>query len=396
MKIYIFFRRDEQNILPLALEDDQRTLARALFDARRVHNDYLMQTEVVAGFTTGAVGHTVLVGFDLRRIDQDNKTRFDDSFPSLDLFDPTYFNTFSSSLPFNRFDFQDNRVGVYVQDQVTLLHNLKLLAGVRFDYASQDTRFTDGESGERTTESRDDTAFSPRVGIVYQPIRPLGLYANFSESFEPQPGNTAGGTPFDPETGRQYEVGVKGEFLDRRLSVLLAFYHITKQNVESDDPDNPGFTRAIGEQRNRGIELDVAGELLPGWRVIASYAFTDAEVTKDFGGFEGKRPPNVALHGFSLWSTYEFQRGVLQGLGFGAGVFYVGDRYGDFENTFKLPDYVQTDMSVFYQPRFFPHLRARLTIQNLFDVEYFESAEGDVTVHPGSPITVLGTVAVRF
>lgn len=391
----VFFRRDEQNVLSLALQEDQRTLERGLFEAKRENNDYLMQTELVADFTTGPVAHTVLVGFDLRRIDEDNKTRFDD-FPTLDLFDPTYFNTFSSSLPFNHFDFQDNRVGVYAQDQVTLLHNLKLLAGVRFDYAAQDTRFTDGETGERTKESRDDTAFSPRVGIVYQPITPLALYANFSESFEPQPGNTAGGTPFEPETGTQYEVGVKGEFLDRRLSVLLAFYHITKQNVESDDPDNPEFTRAIGEQRNRGIELDVAGELLPGWRIIASYAFTDAEVTKDFGGFEGKRPPNVALHGFSLWSTYEFQRGVLQGLGFGAGVFYVGDRYGDFENTFKLPDYVQTDMSVFYQPQFFPNLRARVTVQNLFDVEYFESAVDDVTVHPGSPITVLGTVAVRF
>jgi iron complex outermembrane recepter protein len=393
----IFFRRDEQNILPLALEDDQRTLARALFEARRENNDYLMQTELVADFTTGPVAHTVLVGFDLRRIDEDNETRFDESFPSLDLFNPTYFNTFSSSLPFNRFDFQDDRVGVYVQDQVTLLPNLKLLAGVRFDYAHQDTRRTDGETGERTPESRDDTAFSPRVGIVYQPIMPLALYANFSESFEPQPGNTGGGTPFEPETGTQYEIGVKGEFLDRRIAVLLAFYHITKQNVESVDPDNPEFTRAIGEQRNRGIELDVAGELLPGWRVIASYAYTDAEVTEDFGGFEGLRPPNVALHGFSLWSTYEFQQGALQGLGFGAGIFYVGERYGDFENTFELPDYVRTDMSVFYQPRFLPNLRARLTVQNLFDVEYFESAdETDVTVHPGSPITVLGTVAVRF
>jgi iron complex outermembrane receptor protein len=285
---------------------------------------------------------------------------------------------------------------VYVQDQVTLLENLKLLAGVRFDYAKQDTSFRDGETRERTTESRDDTAFSPRVGVVYQPIVPLALYANFSQSFEPQAGNTAGGVPFDPETATQYEIGLKGDFLDGRMSATLAFYHITKQNVESDDPDNPGFTRAIGEQRNRGIELDVAGELLPGWRVIASYAFTDAEVTKDFGGFVGKRPPNVAPHGFSLWSTYAFQRGALQGLGFGAGLFYVGERYGDFENTFEVPDYLRTDMTVSYQPRFWPNLQARLTVHNLFDIEYFEAADSDVTVQPGSPVTVQGTVAVRF
>jgi iron complex outermembrane receptor protein len=392
----VFFRRDEQNILPLELSENQRRLFRALFDTKRTNNDYLLQTELVGDFTTGPVAHTVLVGFDLRRVDEDNTTIFDESFPSLDLFNPTYFNSFSSSLRPNRFTFQNNQVGVYVQDQVTLLQNLKLLAGVRFDYAEQDTLFTDGETGERTPESRDDTAFSPRVGLVYQPITPLALYASFSQSFLPQGGNTAGGTPFEPETGTQYEVGVKGEFLNGSMSATLAFYHLTKQNVESDDPANPGFTRAVGEQRSRGIELDVVGELLPGWRVIASYAFTDAEITKDFGGYEGKYPPNVAPHAFSLWSTYEFQRGALQGLGVGAGIFYVGERYGDFENTFELPDYVRTDMSVFYQPQFSPNLRLRLTVQNLFDVEYFESAVDRVTVQPGSPLTIQGTVAVRF
>lgn len=392
----VFFYRDEQNVLPLELARNQRRLFRGLFDARRHNNDYLLQTELVGDFNTGAVPHKVLLGFDLRRVDEDNKTLFDDSFPSLNLFNPRYFNRFSSSLTPNRFTFQDNQVGVYVQDQLTLLQNLKLLAGVRFDYAAQDTRFTDGETGERTTESRDDTAFSPRVGLVYQPITPLALYANFSQSFAPQGGSTAGGTPFEPETGTQYEVGIKGAFLDGRMSAVLAFYDLTKQNVESDDPDNPGFTRAIGEQRSRGIELDVAGEILPGWRVIASYAFIDAEITKDFGGYQGKRPPNVAAHGFSLWSAYELQRGALQGLGFGAGIFYVGERYGDFENTFELPDYVRTDMAVSYQPPFAPNLRMRLTVQNLFDVEHFESATDTVTVQPGSPITVQGTVAVRF
>jgi iron complex outermembrane receptor protein len=206
----VFFRRDETNVLPLFLEDDQRTLARGLFSARRVYNDYLLQTDLVGNFMTGPVGHTVVVGFDLRRIDQDDETRFDDTFPTLDLFNPTYFNTFTSSLTPNRSSFRDNRVGVYVQDQITLFKSLKLLTGARFDYAEQDTSFTDGDSGETSTEARNDTAFSPRVGIVYQPITPLALYASFSQSFEPQGGTTAGGTPFDPETATQYEVGIKG------------------------------------------------------------------------------------------------------------------------------------------------------------------------------------------
>jgi iron complex outermembrane receptor protein len=391
-----FFRRDEENVLPIELRRNQRRLLRGFFAATRENNDYLSQTEMVVDFTTGPVAHTLLVGFDLRHIDQDDKTLFDESFPALDLFDPKYFRDFSSTLTPNRSSFEDNRVGVYVQDQVTLLKNLKLLASLRFDYAAQDTRFTSGDTGETTTSSREDTAFSPRVGIVYQPLAPLALYANFSQGFEPQGGTTFGGTPFEPEESTQYEAGVKGEFLGGKMAATLAFYHLTKTNIESDDPDNPGFTRAIGEQRSRGVELDVAGELLPGWRLIASYAYTDAKITEDFGGFKGKRPPNVAFHTASLWSTYEFQQGALQGLGFGAGIFYVGERHGDFENTFTLPDYTRTDMMVSYQPRLMPNVKARITIENVFDVEYFESSDDNVSVRPGSPITVHGTMAVRF
>jgi iron complex outermembrane receptor protein len=207
---------------------------------------------------------------------------------------------------------------------------------------------------------------------------------------------TAEGTPFDPETGTQYEIGVKGAFLDGRMSATVAFYHITKQNVVSADPDDPEFERAIGEQTNIGVELDVAGEILPGWRVLASYAFVDAEVTKDFGGYKGTSPPNVPEQSFSLWSTYILQRGALQGLGVGAGLFYVGKRHGDFENTFKVPDYLRTDVALSYQPPSFSNVKARLTIQNLFDVEYYEAADSDVGVQPGAPMTVQGTVAVRF
>lgn len=402
-----FFRRDEDNVLPDFLDEDQRTLERFFFGSILDNNDYLLQTEVVVDFATGPVTHTALVGVEARWINEDRDST-SASFPALDLFNPTYFNRFSRprSTP-NRVSFDETRVGVYIQDQITLLKNLKLLVGGRFDHAEQDSiaeRCPEERPNctieERRREgiktSRDDTAFSPRVGLVYQPIVPLSLYASFSQSFQPQGGVTAEGTPFDPETGTQYEVGVKGEFLDGRMSATVAFFHITKQNVVSADPDDPEFERAIGEQTNLGVELDVAGEILPGWRVLASYAFVDAEVTKDFGGYKGTSPPNVAEQSFSLWSTYILQRGALQGLGVGAGLFYVGERHGDFENTFKVPDYLRADVALSYQPPSFSNVKARLTIQNLFDIEYYEAADSDVGVQPGAPLTVQGTVAVRF
>lgn len=98
-------------------------------------------------------------------------------------------------------------------------------------------------------------------------------------------------------------------------------------------------------------------------------------------------------HAFSLWSTYELQKGNLQGLGFGLGLFYVGEREGDLDNTFSLPSYLRTDAALFYRRNNF---RAALNLQNLFDNEYFETGESRLRVFPGAPRTVKFTLGWQF
>ncbi|MHC5732847.1 MAG: TonB-dependent receptor domain-containing protein, partial [Nostoc sp.] len=90
-------------------------------------------------------------------------------------------------------------------------------------------------------------------------------------------------------------------------------------------------------------ELDITGEILPGWKVIGSYAYTDAEVTEDIDISVGNKLLGVPENQASLWTTYEIQKGDLKGLGFGLGLFYVGRRAGDADNSFELPDYLRTD-----------------------------------------------------
>lgn len=98
-------------------------------------------------------------------------------------------------------------------------------------------------------------------------------------------------------------------------------------------------------------------------------------------------------HSLSLWTTYELQKGNLQGLGFGLGLFYLGDRQGDLANSFNLPSYLRTDAAIFYKRDRF---RAALNIRNLFDLKYFESAYSDLTVYPAEPLTLQGTVSWQF
>jgi iron complex outermembrane receptor protein len=98
-------------------------------------------------------------------------------------------------------------------------------------------------------------------------------------------------------------------------------------------------------------------------------------------------------HAASLWTTYEIQRGDLQGLGLGLGLFYVGARTGDSANTFEVPDYLTTDAAIFYKRNGF---RAAVNIKNLFNVNYFENAFSRLRVSYGAPLTVQGTISWTF
>jgi len=113
--------------------------------------------------------------------------------------------------------------------------------------------------------------------------------------------------------------------------------------------------------------LDVIGEVLPGWNILASYAYIDAEVTEDNVIPEGNRLINTPEHSASLWTTYTLQSGDLEGLGFGIGFDVVGERAGDLDNSFEVDGYFLTNAAIFYRR---DNWRATLSVRNLFDVDY--------------------------
>ncbi|VEP12975.1 hypothetical protein H1P_1740020 [Hyella patelloides LEGE 07179] len=178
-----------------------------------------------------------------------------------------------------------------------------------------------------------------------------------------------------------------------RLSATLALYDLTRSNVTTEDPDNPNFDIQTGEQNSQGIELSVAGEILPGWNITAGYAYTDAKITENNNFESGNRLNNAPENAISLWTSYEIQRGSLQGLGFGGGIFFVGERQGDLDNSFTVPSYTRTDAVIFYERG---KLRTSVNFRNLFDIDYFEFAQNDLRVFPGDPFTVVGSISLEF
>jgi iron complex outermembrane receptor protein len=379
--------------------EDSGELERVFRSNEDINENYSLQTNVVGEFTTGKIEHQLLFGVDFDRATGvgEQATLPDDP--------PFFINIFTQEAdPVPNIEPEDltflvrdentraDLIGIYLQDQIAVSDRFKVLLGGRFDIYDQKTiDFT-----EDTTVEESQEEFSPRVGLVYQPIEPISLYASYSTSFNPDPFNstTVDGEIIEPSTGTQYEIGVKGELFDGNLTTTLAFYQIDRENVATTDPDNPDFSIAAGEVSSRGIELDVAGEVLPGWKIIASYAYTDAEITESNDFAEGNKLENVPENSASLWTTYQFQQGTLQGLGFGAGVFFVGERQGDIDNTVTLPSYVRTDAAIFYRQ---DSWQASLNFQNLFDVEYIRSSEGfREYLKPGEPFTVIGSFSVQF
>lgn len=383
-----FTRRFE----PRSLDETTGILQREFRIVEADRQGYTLRTEAAGNFSTGSIQHQALVGIDLSRVLADETGfRVRPSEP-INIFDPVYFGQIPDAPLSFVSAIRTNSLGLYVQDLVSFTDQLKLLVGGRFDLIDQTSR--DPLSDSETSLS--DTAFSPNVGIVYQPTEEVSLYGSFSRSFQPNIfAIRADGSFLEPERGTQYEIGVRGIFLDERLISNLSLYRLTKTNIGVTDPNDPDFSIPVGEQRSQGIELDVTGEILPGWNVIATYAYTDAVITKgdDFAP-EGNRFTNVPKNSASLWTTYEVQSGDLQGLGAGIGLFFVGERQGNIENSFTLPSYLRTDAALYYRRE---NWRAALNFKNLFDIRYFESSTfGQARITPGAPFTIIGSVSVEF
>ncbi|WP_122677632.1 TonB-dependent siderophore receptor [Pseudomonas viridiflava] len=369
------------------LAADGRTLGRN-FNYRKLEwTDRDVQLNVTGHFATGGFDHTLLAGVEYEDYDYKSIIRRSSGAVNaytIDIFDPVYGQARPALTRTTTNDKENLKTyAAFVQDQVALTERMKLLAGVRFERFEHDY----DTFGVGVPFTNSDNAVTPRLGLTYDLTDTVAVYANTARSFKPNTGASRLGGGFKAEEGKSYEVGVKWEALDRQLSVDAALYQIEKQNVLTTDPVDSTFSVAAGEVRSRGLDLSVVGNLTPEWRVMGSYAYVDAEVTKDNTLRSGTRLLNIPEQTFSLLNVYEFQDGALRGLGLGAGGRYVDQRAGQTANTaFSMDSYTVFDLLAFYKIN--EHVKLNLDVKNVFDKDYEEGAFGNVYAYPGAPRTV--------
>ncbi|MNI61325.1 Ferrichrome-iron receptor precursor [compost metagenome] len=197
----------------------------------------------------------------------------------------------------------------------------------------------------------------------------------------------------DPETGEQYEIGMKYDLIPDQLTGTLSAFEITRDNLATTDPFDTSYSIQTGQQRVRGVELDVSGNIQEGWNVIVNIALLDAKLVKDSRLEEGARLEGVPIVSGSLWSTYQLQEGDLRGLGFGGGVFFAGKRYGDLANSYSASGYARTDLTVFYDLN--KNVRLSLNARNIFDRDYIETV-ASAGNYAGEPASVVASVSAGF
>lgn len=382
---------DQPSVAPVNVQEDGRTLNRRFNRFLEDQEEIVVGAQIVREIELGSVKPIISAGVDYAEWTYDSDF-FRGSVAPLDLLDPVYgapiegvFLLASSS---DRFE----QLGGYLHGVVELGDDITILMGARVDRLENRTEdYSFGTTGTST-----DTEVSPRFGVSWEFVPGVIPYASYAETFEANANfgfvRSPDGAPFGPETGRQWEMGVKLASV-AGLTSTLAFFDIELSNVLTVDPADPFFRIPTGEQRSRGIEFINTWQPIENFTLLASYAYTDAEVTRDNVIERGTRLDNVPEHSGRLWTRYARELGDGWIAGLTGGWTYNASALIGIGSELEVPSYDVFELGAFMQRG--PFL-IDVKVDNLADQDYFlRGALGGNGVIPGDERRVLISLAWR-
>ena len=381
------------------------------------------QFSIQGNFKTGKVKHQLFTGVDM-------ENAFTQAYAFA--FSPT---TYGSG---NIFDFENfnqggaipdatttrivktdtNRFGIYAQDLISLTDKFKVLAGIRWSWQEAQVATTDVLKTTVTeAPKRKDVAFTPKLGLVFQPTKNMSLFASYSNSFTPNTGTTVDLKAIEPSIIDQYEVGIKKDFWRGILSTNVTVYQITNSNLaqtaefKADGSSNIDTSIKIlsGETTSKGVEFDIIAKPIEGLNIIAGYSYNDMRYTKTSGikgsFIEGDRLARTPANTANLSFFYTLPSGILKGVSVGALGNYIGKRVGGWNNQIdqSLPNgiydreipikgYTTIDVSVGYNWEKFSLLCRLSNITNVLNYTVHEN----YSVNPTAPRQVMTSLKYKF
>ncbi len=363
------------------------------YTSANVRESWVGQTNLVWEGKTGGIGHTVLAGLEVSSQDT-SSLRSDPIFLgsatvtlAKRLTIPAVTFAAPSRSTFSRVD----TWSAYFQDQIELASFLQVVAGVRFDEfkISADNRVP-----PVSTNSRTDRKWSPRFGVILKPQENVSFYGSFTRTFLPQSGDQFGSldatqATLAPEQFENLEAGVKWD-VNPNLAFTAAVYQLDRENSRFNNPVT-GFPELSGKTRAKGVELSLAGRVLPDLQVSLGYTLQDGEVRSATASAPaGRRLAQLPRHQASAWTRYD----VSDKLGLGVGVTHQSKSFTTISNAVTLPAFTRVDAAVFYDLS--DRFSIQLNVENLTDTDYFPSAHTDNNITTGEPINARVTVRAKF
>lgn len=404
------------------------------------------QVNINGEFNTGTIGHKVLIGSDADYSQADSYT-YNISAPVnlLYLDDPSTWGNIDMPNATNNTKSRINtrRIGVYAQDFISLTKQFKVIAGLRWSYVENMptimTRFSINQKSEVANSSTSNTAFSPKVGIVYMPNDNFSAFATYTNSFVANTGytsdqfntvntnvpstqvenqlNSLSRQSIQPTTVDQYEIGFKKNLWDNALAVNVTAYQImynnyyqtywyTGQNGQPINSVDTNLKEFAGKMRSRGVELDITGNPTENISIIGGFSYNNSVYvdTPEKGYVENQRLVRTPATTANASVFYKFTN-YVSGLKIGAGVYYIGDRIAGWNDTkstntsrnnvsrmFDLKDYTTVSLSLGYDWNKFS-IQGR--VGNLFDVINYNVHE-NYSVNPITPRNYYFTLTYRL
>ncbi|MDF2235518.1 TonB-dependent siderophore receptor [Albimonas sp. CAU 1670] len=322
-------------------------------------SQFTVDTQAQVEIATGPVDHTLLAGIDYTWAEYDAASLVD--YASLA-------SIRASALPYAGGQ-EQNQVGLYLHDQATWRDLTVFLSG-RWDHVE-----TTSIAATRAETDATDEALSGRIGVSYDLGNGLAPYANLATSFSPniglvyEPVTAAAGAPARPTTALQKEVGIKYAIPGTNSLLSTALFDIAQEDGVVFDASTGVNRQVQRDLRSQGVEFEAVSSFDNGLSLIASWTHLRMKIEKGAAGTAGNElsatPNDVA----NLWVHYAPPSGALKGFGFGAGLRYVGESWGDDANSFRNDDRVYVDLAVSYDlgRLGIEGAQAQLNVRNLFD-----------------------------
>lgn len=363
---------------------------------KRLRNEdgVYVQQELSSLFNTGFLKHNTLIGAEYSKQHKDELV-WSEFRQITNIFNPELENwaQLDTNVPANTNNTNTfENYGVYLQDLMTVTDQLKVLVGLRYDNLSQDR---DDQTSKNVDLNRTDNTYSPRIGVVYQPVKNLSLYTSYNRSFQPLADTFVfyqNSDDLTPTKTENYEIGAKWDVNDH-LNVTLALFEMSQTNIQNKDPNDPKGLSAIlaGEQKTKGVELSVAGQLTDQLSVLAGYSYMDGKIEESTIGFTGNHSALTPNNTANLWLKYQINDHWYAAVG-GRGE---SSRFSAPDNKNVLPGYAVVNAAVGYQSERYD---VNLNLNNLFDRDYFVSGHSGANDSNmmGDPLNAQIALRYRF